>query len=115
MAIWHYVLHTSPVDMAAVVIGLVAGVVWAAEHAATFRQCTLWADKLNDNIDELERAHEELRALLDDLPEAVVVLGNDGRIREANAHTLVLTGRTRAELLGHYVRHALPGGRTSSR
>jgi diguanylate cyclase (GGDEF)-like protein/PAS domain S-box-containing protein len=101
VAIWHYVLHASRVDMAAVVIGLVAGVVWAAEHAAAFRQSTLWADKLNDNIDELERAHEELRALLDDLPEAVVVLGNDGRIREVNAHTLVLTGRTRAELLGN--------------
>ena len=101
VAIWEYVLHTSPVDHAATVIGLVAGVVWAAEHAAAFRQSTTWADKLNDNIDELERAHEELRALLDDLPEAVVVLGNDGRIREANANTLALTGRTRAELLGH--------------
>ncbi|MBI4933705.1 MAG: EAL domain-containing protein [Actinobacteria bacterium] len=101
VAIWAYVLHTSPVDHAATVIGLVAGAVWAAEHAAAFRQSTTWADKLNDNIDELERAHEELRALLDDLPEAVVVLGDDGCIREANAHTLALTGRTRAELLGH--------------
>jgi diguanylate cyclase (GGDEF)-like protein/PAS domain S-box-containing protein len=98
--IWEYVLHASPVDPAATVIALLAGTVWAAEHAAAFRQSTTWADKLNENLDELERAHEELRALLDDLPEAVVVLGDDGCIREANAHTLALTGRTRPELLG---------------
>jgi diguanylate cyclase (GGDEF)-like protein/PAS domain S-box-containing protein len=101
VAVWHYVLHNSHVDAAATFLLLVAGAVWAAEHAAAFRQSTMWADKLNDNIEELEKAHEELRALLDDLPEAVVVLGHDGRIREANAHALALTGRSRAELLGH--------------
>jgi diguanylate cyclase (GGDEF)-like protein/PAS domain S-box-containing protein len=100
VAIWAYVLHTSAVDHTATVIGLIAGVVWAAEHAAAFRQSTTWADKLNDNIDDLERAHEELRELLDDLPDAVVVLGDDGRIREANAHAMSLTGRSRGELLG---------------
>mgnify|MGYP000662116129 CR=1 FL=1 len=73
-ATWHYIINSRPATVTSVVIGLVAGIVWGAEHVATFRQSAQWADQLSDNIDQLEQAHEELRALLDDLPEAVVVL-----------------------------------------
>ncbi len=100
VATWHYVLHQRNATMASVVIGLVAGAVWAAEHVAAFRQSTIWADRVNANLDELEEAHEELRALLDDLPDSVIVLAHDGRLLEANLHTLQLTGRTREDLLG---------------
>ena len=99
-ATWHYILHSRPATVTSVVIGLVAGVVWGAEHIATFRQSAQWADQLSENIVQLESAHEELRALLDDLPEAVVVLNSKGRVREANAHALALTERTREQLLG---------------
>ncbi|MEN9645292.1 MAG: hypothetical protein RL238_1961 [Actinomycetota bacterium] len=100
VATWHYVLHDRSATVTTVVIGLVTGVVWAAQHFASHAQASQWADQLSDNVDELAKAHEELRALLDDLPEAVLVLNSQGRIREANAHALDLTGRSRDELLG---------------
>ena len=100
VATWHYVLHDRAATVTSVVIGMVTGVVWAAQHFASHAQATQWADQLGENVDELAKAHEELRALLDDLPEAVLVLNSQGRIREANAHALDLTGRSRDELLG---------------
>ncbi len=99
-ATWHYIINSRPATVTSVVIGLVAGVVWGAEHVATFRQSAQWADQLSENIEQLEQAHEELRALLDDLPEAVVVLDGQGQVRDANAHALALTERTREQLLG---------------
>ncbi len=99
-ATWHYIINSRPATVTSVVIGLVAVVVWGAEHVATFRQSASWADQLSENIEQLEHAHEELRALLDDLPEAVIVLDAQGRVREANAHALALTERTREQLLG---------------
>jgi diguanylate cyclase (GGDEF)-like protein/PAS domain S-box-containing protein len=100
VATWHYVIHGRPATVTATVIGLTAGVVWAAEHIATYRQSVSWADQLNVNIEQLGQAHVELRALLDDLPEAVVVLNGEGRIREVNTYAMDLTGRTRDQLLG---------------
>jgi diguanylate cyclase (GGDEF)-like protein/PAS domain S-box-containing protein len=99
---WRFVLHHASATTATVVMGLIAGFIWAAEHIAAFHQSTRWADQLGETISELEGAQTELRALLDDLPEAVVVLASDGRLREANLHALQLTGRTRDDLLGHY-------------
>ena len=53
-ATWHYVLHSRPATVTSVVIGLVAGVVWGAEHVATFKQSAQWADQLSENIGQLE-------------------------------------------------------------
>ena len=102
VATWRYLLHSTSSSVASVVMGFITGVVWAAEHVAAHMQSSRFADRLNENISQLERAQDELRALLDDLPEAVVVLGRSGRIREANAHALTFTGRTRDDLLGRY-------------
>ncbi|MEI8237831.1 MAG: EAL domain-containing protein, partial [Actinomycetota bacterium] len=102
IATWDFVLHHHRATVAAVVMAILIGVVWATSHIATFYQTRHWADRLRVNIAEVELARAELRALLDDLPAVVVVLASDGRIREANLHALHLTGRTRDELLGHY-------------
>ena len=48
----------------------------------------------------LRRDHSHLRHVLDQVPEAVIVLGSDGRINEVNELTLGLTGRGADNLLG---------------
>ena len=103
LATWRYVIHDGATNGATAVIGLTLGVLWGASQLAIHRQSTTWADQLNDNIDELRGAQGELRQLLDDLPEALVVLDRDGRIRELNVTTVDLTGLTREALLGSYL------------
>ncbi|MFZ4719772.1 MAG: EAL domain-containing protein [Ilumatobacteraceae bacterium] len=100
VATWHYVINSRPATVTSVVIGLVAGLVYGAEHVAAFRQSAHWADQLSEKMSEVERAHLESRALLDDLPEAVVVLDRHGRIRDVNVHAIELTGRDRDHLIG---------------
>jgi diguanylate cyclase (GGDEF)-like protein/PAS domain S-box-containing protein len=102
VATWNYVLHHHPATIATTVIGLATGLVFGAEHVGMFLQSSSWANKLHDNLGQLEQAHLELRALLDDLPGAVIVMNEEGRIAEANALVPTLTGRTREGLLGLY-------------
>ena len=113
LATWRYVIHDAESNRATATIGLTLGVLWGASQLAIHRQSTTWADQLNDNIDELRRTQGELRQLLDDLPEALVVLGRDGRIRELNVNMVDMTGRTRDELLGSFLADLfLPADRT---
>jgi diguanylate cyclase (GGDEF)-like protein/PAS domain S-box-containing protein len=102
VGVWQFVLHHGRATAEAVVLSLLIGIAWAASQIAGFYQSRHWVDLMRDNITEAERARAELRALLDDLPEAVVVLASSGRICEANLHALELTDRSREELLGHF-------------
>ncbi|MDO8361578.1 MAG: PAS domain S-box protein, partial [Actinomycetota bacterium] len=102
MATWRHLVQDTRTTATSVVIGALTGLVWSVNQVAVFRQSGRWADRLRDNIVELEHAQGELRQLLDDLPNAVVVLSGDGRIREANANVAELTGRSHEDLLGRY-------------
>jgi len=53
-----------------------------------------WLDELEQARAELRAAEEELRRLLDAIPQAIVVLGCDGRAICANRTTLEYTGLT---------------------
>ena len=55
---------------------------------------------LNRTIDRLIDTEAELRLLLDDLPEAVMSVDDDGVVRGANAKTAELTGRPVSSLVG---------------
>jgi diguanylate cyclase (GGDEF)-like protein/PAS domain S-box-containing protein len=101
-ATWKYMVHHHDAGVASLTIGAVAGLVFAAAQTANFRQSASWARQLHDNLDEVEHAHEQLRAQLDDLPEAVVVIDRTGRIREVNARTLDFTGGTQQALVGRW-------------
>jgi diguanylate cyclase (GGDEF)-like protein/PAS domain S-box-containing protein len=102
LATWRYVIDGRDATLATVVFGLLVGLLLASSQIALYRQAGNWADQLYENIDRLRRTEDELRSFLDDLPEALVVLGRDGSIREVNANTEELTGRTRDQLLGIY-------------
>jgi diguanylate cyclase (GGDEF)-like protein/PAS domain S-box-containing protein len=117
-ATWRWVL--SVVVAAGLLVGLVALVlrlegdrspsaVAAVISAALFAVAAVvvsWMESrritrhLHHTIDRLIDTESELRLLLDDLPEGVVPLDDDGAIKGANAKALELTGRPPGELAG---------------
>jgi PAS domain S-box-containing protein len=55
-----------------------------------------------------KRADDQFRALLESAPDAMVIVGKDGRITLVNAQTEELFGHPRAELLGNRVEMLMP-------
>ena len=99
LAAWRYMLHESAATTVTSVIGLLAGMLIIVEQLATWYHSTTLSDRLSDNIVNLRHTEAELRALLDDLPDSVIVLDGQGRIVEANKLVLDITGRSHSEVL----------------
>ena len=110
LATWRYVINDGRANGTTAIIGMLLGVLWLSAQYATFRQAGKWAEQVHVNLDELRTAELSLRQLLDDLPDAVVVLARDGRIIELNANSLALTGCDRDDLLGRYFVELFDGG-----
>jgi PAS domain S-box-containing protein len=68
---------------------------------------TLVSSAIRD-ITERKRAEDKFRALLESAPDAMVIVGRDGRIALVNAQTEKLFGYARAELLGNTVEMLVP-------
>lgn len=96
-----------------VVIAWLVGI--AAYILATRRQLTQAAKALAASREELariserKRAEDKFRALLESAPDAMVMVGADGRIAVVNTQTEKLFGYSRAELLGNTVEMLMPG------
>ncbi len=76
---------------ASVGVGVLLGIAWLSTLYVTVRHARTRSRGDHGNLDELRTAELNLRQLLDDLPDAVVVLARDGRIIETNANTVALT------------------------
>jgi protein-histidine pros-kinase len=68
---------------------------------------TLVSSAIRD-ITERKRAEDKFRGLLESAPDAMVIVGRDGRIALVNAQTEKLFGYARAELLGNTVEILVP-------
>jgi diguanylate cyclase (GGDEF)-like protein/PAS domain S-box-containing protein len=90
-------------------------VIWAIflslSHYASWRLSSRLSDRLSQNLQRVAVTESQLRALLDDLDDAVVVLGPDGVIREANKRAAELTMRSLGELQGTNIAQLLPNAR----
>jgi PAS domain S-box-containing protein len=68
---------------------------------------TLVSSAIRD-ITERKRAEEKFRGLLESAPDAMVIVGRDGRIQLVNAQTEKLFGYGRDELIGQWVELLIP-------
>ncbi len=100
LATWRFVVDDAEATVVTVVIGMLTGVAFSIAEWARLQQSGDWADRLSEHIAQMEATEEELRDLLDDLPNAVVVLEPHGRMVEVNDSAVALTGRSRDDLLG---------------
>ncbi|MDP9464231.1 MAG: PAS domain S-box protein, partial [Actinomycetota bacterium] len=99
LAAWRYMIRDHEATTVTVVIGVLSGLLIIVEQLAIWYHSSTLSDRLRDNITNLRHTEAELRALLDDLPDSVVVLDGEGRIVEANALALEITGRSHSEVL----------------
>ncbi len=99
LAAWRYMIRDHDATTVTIVIGVLSGLLIIAEQLAIWYHSSTLSDRLRDNITNLRHTEAELRALLDDLPDSVVVLDGEGRIVEANALALEITGRSHGEVL----------------
>jgi diguanylate cyclase (GGDEF)-like protein/PAS domain S-box-containing protein len=90
--------HATPVTT---IIGVLSGMLLIGEQLAIWYHTSKLSGRLQDNIVNLRQTEAELRALLDDLPDSVVVVNARAEIVEANALALNTIGRSRAEVLGN--------------
>ncbi|HNJ96889.1 MAG TPA: EAL domain-containing protein [Ilumatobacteraceae bacterium] len=100
VGMWQYVLRDAEATTVGVTLGALIAVFFAGSQVAAHFQASRWADQLSEHIEQLQVAQDELRELVDDLPNAVVVLDERGTIVEANGPAASLTGRSRSDLLG---------------
>ena len=101
VATWHYLVEHRSSTVVSIFLAFAIGGLLAIGQVAAWFESGQLSQRLNSNISRLRDAESHLRNLLDDLPEAVLVLSPDGTIREVNTLVLGMTGLTTSELIGH--------------
>jgi len=99
LAVWRYMIRSDSATTVTVVIAVVTGFMIIVVQTATWYHSSTLSVRLEDNIATLRHTEAELRALLDDLPDSVIVLDGQGRVVEANKLAMETTGRSHADVL----------------
>jgi len=103
LLIGRHLVGDGEVDAGTAVLGLLYVLVLVTHQLIRSWEGAAAARRLLASHADLEVAEAQLRTLLDDLPQAVVVLDREGRVRDANALATRLTARDRSSLIGLHV------------
>ncbi|MBI5087912.1 MAG: PAS domain S-box protein [Actinobacteria bacterium] len=102
LATQRYILDHHSLSAVSGVLAVVFIVSVTADQLVRAWESSDYSQRLSRSIGDLAATERKLRSLLDDLPAAVLMIGSDGVVREANAVAQTLTGRTSDELIGHH-------------
>ena len=94
----YFVLEREIRTLTTTILCVLWGLFIALNHYASWRLSATLSDGLSANLQRVHATEAELRALLDDLPDAVVVLNARGLILEANQRASDLTGLSIVDL-----------------
>lgn len=77
-------------------------------HVTDTMQARQAERELRQKVEQLQEAERRFRTLLESAPDAMVIVGQDGRIQLVNSQAEALFGYSRAELIGMPVEHLAP-------
>ncbi len=100
MAVSKYLIGDHPVSAFSGALSIVFVLAVTVDQGVRAWESSEYSQQLTRTIRELGTKERQLRDLLDDLPEAVVVIDSGGVIRDANAAAQLLTARSADELIG---------------
>ena len=100
VATWRYLIQQREATIVSIVLAIALGLLVGSNQVAVWLESGHLAERLHDHIARLRHSESDLRGLLDDLPEAVVVLSDHGDMIDLNRVTLELSGYSRADLIG---------------
>jgi diguanylate cyclase (GGDEF)-like protein/PAS domain S-box-containing protein len=100
MAVSRYLLGQHPISAFSGVLAMVFVIAVTFDQGVRAWESSEYSQQLTETIHHLAATEQQLRDLLDDLPEAVVVIDRGGIVRDANAVALHLTGRDADALIG---------------
>jgi diguanylate cyclase (GGDEF)-like protein/PAS domain S-box-containing protein len=87
-----YFMFDHPLTSTTTVLACLWGTFMAVSQLASWRLSSSLSDRLSANLSRVHRTESDLRALLDDLADAVMVINASGQIQETNQRASELTG-----------------------
>lgn len=80
----------------------------AIANARLYQDTTLHLKELEDQIAERKEAQEQFHLVVESAPNAIMLIGHDGRVRLVNAQVERYFGYDRTELIGMNIEHLIP-------
>ena len=80
----------------------------AIANARLYQDTTLQLKELEDQIAERKEAREQFHLVVESAPNAIMLIGHDGRVRLVNAQVERYFGYDRTELIGMNIEHLIP-------
>jgi diguanylate cyclase (GGDEF)-like protein/PAS domain S-box-containing protein len=106
--VWRWGVQDQPLEPVSASLALLGVVLLAAHQLAQWRASSRLTAQVDEHLSRVEAAGRELRAVLDNLAEAVVVLDRDGVVVEANRPATRLSRLTRDRLVGRHFEELVP-------
>ena len=100
LAVSRYLLGDHPISAFSGVLAMAFVAAVTFDQGVRAWESSEYSQQLTETIRHLASTEQQLRNLLDDLPDAVVVIDRAGTVRDANAAALRLTGRAADSLIG---------------